>query len=142
MRKRKSDKLDPIGIAVLIIIILPILAAQWLIENLGIWLIVIIILILCGAVVYQNISRRERRKYLLDKYRDLQIVEEIMNRYMWEGQTHEQLLDSLGHPASIDNHLLKTKVRQVWKYRPIGRNRYALRVTLDNNQVIGWEEKN
>ena len=29
-----------------------------------------------------------------------------------------------------------TRKREVWKYKPTGRNRYGLRITLDNNVVV------
>jgi hypothetical protein len=51
------------------------------------------------------------------------------------------LLDSLGHPADIDEKVLKTKKKEIWKYHHMGGNRFGLRITLELNQVVGWDEK-
>ena len=37
--------------------------------------------------------------------------------------------------------MLKTKVKEVWKYKPTGKNRYGLKITLDDGVVVGWEER-
>lgn len=86
-------------------------------------------------------QEQERRAELLKKYGDEKIVQAIMNRSYWQGQTSEQLRDSLGHPADIDEKVLKTKKKEVWKYHPMGGNRFGLRITLEQNQVVGWDEK-
>ena len=82
-----------------------------------------------------------RRAELLGKYGDSDIVEQIMSGLYWQGQSAEQLRDSLGHPADIDERVLKKTLRQTWKYQPTGRNRYALRITLENGTVVGWDHK-
>jgi hypothetical protein len=77
--------------------------------------------------------------YLRTKYSDEQIVQRIMRRSYWNGQSAEQLLDSLGQPSGVNRQLMKTKQREVWKYSPVGKNRYKLRITLDQGQVVGWD---
>jgi hypothetical protein len=37
---------------------------------------------------------------------------------------------------------MKTRTKEVWKYRRMGKGQYAARVTLENNIVVGWETKN
>jgi hypothetical protein len=69
------------------------------------------------------------------------VVEGIMAKTFWQGQTSEQLLDSLGEPLAIDNKVLKTKKKEVWKYDTIARNRYGLKITLENDIVMGWDQK-
>ena len=86
-------------------------------------------------------EKEERQEYLLQKYGDKEIVEKIMSRTVWVGQTDGQLVDSLGAPEDIDQKVLKTKKKEVWKYYHVSGNRYGLRVTLDNDEVIGWDEK-
>jgi len=78
----------------------------------------------------------------MEKYQDDEIVQSIMNRSFWQGQTSEQLRDSLGNPVDIDEKILKTKKKEIWKYNPQGGNRFGLRITLDDDVVIGWEQKN
>lgn len=48
-------------------------------------------------------------------------------------------MDSLGRPLDIDQKVLKTK--EVWKYNQTGKGRYALRITLENGEVVGWDQK-
>lgn len=86
-------------------------------------------------------KKKKRRAALMLKYGDERIVDMIMSRTMWQGQTPEQLLDALGRPVDIDQRVMKTKTKEVWKYRQTGRGRFALRVTLENDRVIGWDQK-
>jgi hypothetical protein len=98
----------------------------------------VVIVIPCVLVA----ARRGRRlSYLRTKYSDEQIVQRIMRRSYWDGQSAEQLLDSLGQPSGVDRQVMKTKQREVWKYSPVGKNRYKLRITLDQGQVVGWDAK-
>ena len=75
------------------------------------------------------------------KYADESIVDMIMARQVWQEQTAEQLLDSLGYPADVDQKVLKTKKKEVWKYGHQGSNRYKTRITLENDVVVGWDMK-
>ncbi|MFT8276128.1 DUF2845 domain-containing protein [Kerstersia gyiorum] len=96
------------------------------------------------ALVANSINKRkiaERRAQLMGKYGDIGIVDRIMGRMMWQGQTEEQLRDSLGAPADVDQRVMKSKVRETWKYHRQGKNRYSLRVTLENGLVVGWDQK-
>ncbi|PCR94503.1 hypothetical protein CP336_21685 [Pseudomonas fluorescens] len=86
-------------------------------------------------------KKRARLKYLRDKYQSEDIVQNILGRKVWIGQTSEQLIDSLGQPAATDHKFLKTKTRDIWKYRHRGANRYGLRITVENGQVTGWDSK-
>ena len=83
--------------------------------------------------------RALRRKRLMEKYGDPMLVERLMRREIWEGQTEEQLIDSRGGPSAIDQKILKTKTSNVWKYKRIGRGQYALRVFVENGLVVGWK---
>ena len=51
------------------------------------------------------------------------------------------LIDSLGQPQDIDTKVLKTKKKEIWKYNHNGGNRFGLRITLDNDIVVGWDQK-
>jgi hypothetical protein len=105
----------------------------------------VLTLILCLPIIafafFKYAQRQKRLQYLRLKYGDESVVQRIMRRTFWEGQTAEQLRDSIGPPLSIDNKVMATRKRQVWKYNRTGRNRYALRITLDNGVVIGWDQK-
>ncbi|HIF9099889.1 TPA: DUF2845 domain-containing protein [Photobacterium damselae] len=83
----------------------------------------------------------KRRAYLMNKYRDHALVEKLMQKTFWQGQTEDQLFDSLGKPCDIDQKVLKTKTKEVWKYNKTGKSRYSLRVIVENGIVIGWDKK-
>jgi hypothetical protein len=108
-------------------------------------LIVIVGTGIVGLTAYTNKKRREdlerRRAALLAKYHDPNIVDMIMRQMFWQGQSQEQLLDSLGRPADIDQKVMKTKVKEIWKYNQMGANRFGLRITIENNVVVGWDQK-
>ena len=55
--------------------------------------------------------------------------------------TAEQLRDSWGEPASIEEKVMKTKIKQVFKYRPVATNRYRDKVTLEDGVIVGWDQK-
>ena len=75
------------------------------------------------------------------KYDDTQVVDKLMSGTIWRGQTAEQVVDALGSPLSVDTKVLKTKSKEIWKYDHRGANRYALRVTIENGIVVGWDQK-
>jgi hypothetical protein len=83
----------------------------------------------------------QRRKHLIERYGDAETADRIMKAMFWRGQTAEQLRDALGKPADIDQTVLKTKVKEIWKYQPTGKRRYAVKITLDDGVVVGWEDK-
>jgi hypothetical protein len=83
---------------------------------------------------------RQRRKHLVEKYGSREIARLMMRGVIWQGETREQLLESLGKPEDIDEKVLKTKTKEIWKYRRTARNRYGLKVTLDDGVVVAWEK--
>ncbi|NWB49229.1 DUF2845 domain-containing protein [Pseudomonas gingeri] len=103
--------------------------------------IIIGVAVICGWWLWANHLEKKRREQLLQKYGDPEVVDRIMRRMFWQGQTPEQLIDSLGSPVDIDKKVLKTKSKEVWKYDQTGKGRFALRITLENGEVIGWDKK-
>ncbi|TAJ31976.1 MAG: DUF2845 domain-containing protein [Nitrospirae bacterium] len=89
----------------------------------------------------QSKKRQLRLEYLRNKYKDDALVQKIVAGYFWKGQTANQLIDSLGQPADVDQKVLKSMKREIWKYRPQSRTRYGLRITLENDVVVGWDQK-
>jgi hypothetical protein len=111
-------------------------------ETLGFAFPIVACAAVVVAVIWLNINQRKRRlEYLRNKYGNEEIVRMIVQRRFWQGQTSEQLTDSLGNPVSVDQKILKSKTREVWKYNRQGSNRYGLRITLDDGIVVGWDQK-
>lgn len=86
-------------------------------------------------------QQERRRKELLDKYGDEELVSRILDQVIWEGEPAEILLESLGPPVERDQQVLKTKTKETWKYYPVARRRYALKIHLENGIVYGWDQK-
>lgn len=139
---RKSSKTEGALIALFLIVGIPIWLVSKVVDSVG-WItpIVLIIGFIFAAALYKRKKHNDRVSSLMEKYNDQEIVDRIIGGYFWQGQTEEQLIDSIGHPSAKDNKVLKTAVRQVWKYNQRGKNRYGLRVTVENGLVIGWDNK-
>ena len=90
----------------------------------------------------QLANLRAQLAYLRNKYRDEALVRRMVQGQIWPGQAAEQLNDSIGLPTAIDDIQLKTRKRQVWKYNQTGINRFSLRITLDDDVVVSWDQKN
>jgi hypothetical protein len=139
---RRITKAQSGLIAIAIVIGVPIFIVAEASEALGVGatlsIIVGIVAIIVIAVV---IAKKRRRAALLSKYGDSQVVERIMSKTIWVGETSDQLHDSLGAPIDVDQHVLKTKRKETWKYVRKGVNRYGLRVVVENGFVVGWDEK-
>jgi hypothetical protein len=122
----------------LVMLSLLILAIQ---DNGGIAILIFLTLCVGLFAYYRNRQKAarlaERLVYLRSKYGDEIIVQRIVNKLYWDGQTAEQLRDSLGDASSIDTERLRTKKREVWKYGQIGKGQYRLRITLDQDIVVG-----
>lgn len=97
-----------------------------------------IILIIIG---FYRAYRIGKRKQLMAKYNDEALVNRLMSREIWQGQTEEQLRESLGSPGKIDEEVLKTKTRRTYKYRSDGKGRYKLSVVVENGRVTGWKQR-
>jgi len=111
-------------------------------------IVVIFVLGIIGLLLYAFFDTKKKRKqarerllYLREKYKDERIVQKILNGEFWVGQKSWQLFDSLGEPVKIDRVALKTKKKETWKYRSLGSNRFALKIILENDVVVGWDEK-
>lgn len=107
---------------------------EW--RQIGLGALGLTVLILIGCVW----AWRQRRRHLIERYGDPEIARCIMRGVIWQGETAEQLIESLGRPADTDQKVLKTKTKEIWKYRPTARNRFGLKVTLDDGVVTGWEK--
>jgi len=105
----------------------------------------IVVLVAAGVGVLVWLRRRptaRRRRELIQKYGNPELVERIMRRAYWQGQTAGQLHDSLGAPRTREEELLETMTREVWRYAPLDEARcYAVRITLENGLVVRWDTR-
>ena len=139
---KRMTKAESQLVGVLFIIGLIVVGFMKLFESIGYVIpIVVVVVIIAGYIYYKKKKHRERVEYLTKKYTDPQIVDKILEGTVWQGQTAVQLKDTLGEPAGIDQKVLKTKKKEIWKYGHQGGNRYNLRITLDDDVVIGWDDR-
>lgn len=153
-----ARKQDSSGCAIIIIavILMGVIAATFkkIASNPGL-MIVLTMLSIVGFYIYIRFNqmkkeeqkaamikaREERIVYLMSKYHDQLSVDRIMAKELWQGMTADQVKDSIGTPAAIDQELLKTKRRDTWKYYPQGANRYNLKLVVENDVLVGWDKK-
>lgn len=141
MRPSDIKRASGISVSALVIgfpIFLILVLAEFITKN-GLWTFVVVGC-LC-LVALKIVAYKKRKRVLFAKYDNNEIVSKILKREIWQGQTQEQLLESLGKPHQVDHKLLKRTKREVWKYHLRGKNRYGLRVVLDNEIVAGWDKK-
>jgi outer membrane protein assembly factor BamE (lipoprotein component of BamABCDE complex) len=103
--------------------------------------LIIIILVVAGGIALSIHATNERRKRLMAKYGDALVVEKIMKKMIWQGMTNDQLVDSLGRPADIDEKVYKTKTVLTYKYHPDGARSFRTRVKVENGDVVGWTQR-
>mgnify|MGYP001571350698 CR=1 FL=1 len=87
------------------------------------------------------ISENLRKERIYQKYGRTEIAEKVIQKTIWVGETSEQLIDSLGQPCDVDESVLKTKRKEIWKYYQKGANRYGLKIKVENDVIVGWDEK-
>jgi hypothetical protein len=105
-------------------------------------LLLTIVGIVVALIIAWNVAAAAaRRSRIYQKYGRTEIAERIIKKTVWVGETAEQLRDSLGAPLDIDEKVLKTKRKEIWKYVRKGKNRYGLKFTVENGAVVGWDEK-
>lgn len=139
---RRITKAESKLIGVLALIALPIAGIMKIFETVG-WIIPGVVVAAAVAIFFwlKYDKKRKLLLYLRKKYESEELVQKIFQGYFWQGQSEAQLLDALGSPAAVDQKLLKTKTRDVWKYRHQGGNRFALRITVEDGYVTGWDQK-
>jgi hypothetical protein len=139
---RRSPKADAALIILLIVVGIPLVLVGKIVESIGGEGAGILLVTLLGTVIwYQRDKKKKRLEYLRAKYVDEDTVRKILDGYLWQGQSEEQLRDSIGTPVAVDRKVLRTKTKEIWKYQQQGANRFGLRVTVEDGYVVGWDKK-
>ena len=84
--------------------------------------------------------RRKRWEYLYQRFGP-EIGARILDGALWQGQTQEMLVESIGSPVEVATEVLKSRTRHVLKYKQTGHGRFALKITLEDGVVVGWDQK-
>jgi uncharacterized protein YecT (DUF1311 family) len=114
-------------------------------------LIFVVLIVLGGIWFFVAFMKRVRRRQqeilqreqfvaqLVARYGDVD-AKRILEHEIWLGMTQEQLELSWGNPADKNEDVLKTKIRETWKYGQTGKNRFLRRVILENGVVVRWQQ--
>jgi hypothetical protein len=103
--------------------------------------VVICIVFFVAQRISAAIAEGKRKENIYLRYGKSALAERLIEKTIWVGETARQLRDSLGPPLDVDQKRLKTKKKEIWKYHRTGSNRYALKITLDDDVVVGWDQK-
>lgn len=140
MAKMTKKQSEAVGILIIVLIVIGAIAKFF--ETVGFITPIILIVVCTGIYLFYQFSKKKKRlAYLKQKYSNDEIVNNIFKGIIWQGESSEQLIDSIGNSVAVDNKILKTKKKEVWKYDHQGANRYNLRITLENDIVVGWDKK-
>jgi len=101
-------------------------------------LILLVAFVLGMAIALRMFSAIRRKRRLIEKYGQ-EIAGMVIARQVWQGMTEEQLTDAWGSPADVGREIIRTKIKETWKYGQTGKNRFRNRVYLENGIVIGWK---
>ena len=72
-----------------------------------------------------------------------EVGEKLYNQELWRGMTKEMLSDSRGYPDKKNETVLKTKTKVHWfykAYRTQQSKKFKIRIDLENNIVVRWED--
>jgi hypothetical protein len=138
---RRSSKAEGQLILILLFVAAPVYGISQVLSVTG-WVLPLLALagIVALVVGVRAAKHRERVTSLRSKYPE-DIVQRILAGSVWHGQTEAQLIDALGRPAEVDQKVLKTLRREIWKYGRLSAKRFRLRVTIENGYVAGWDQK-
>lgn len=110
------------------------------------WILAIII-VSVGLYFIGHFDGKMKKKAiasLLEKYKDQDIVDKIMNDEYWQGMTESMLFDSLGAPGKHKEDVLKERVKIKYYFNPFEdgqeNTKYKFEVTVENDLVVGWKE--
>ncbi len=92
-------------------------------------------------VAANELAFQQRRAELVQRYSDPSVIDQILQGSLWHDMTKQQLIDAWGHPDDVETKVMKTKVREIYKFGRIGVNQFRRRAVLENDCVVGWEEK-
>lgn len=106
------------------------------------WFAGFVILVVGLTIAAQKAAKaKEARIAELTTRFGADVAGRIERHEVWEGATREMILLSLGDPVDIDEKVMKGKTKHTLKYDQTGKNKFGLRVTLEDDVCVGWDDK-
>jgi uncharacterized membrane protein len=90
--------------------------------------------------IRQDARKRSRIQALREQYPEY-VVQRILSGQIWQGQSEDQLVNTLGRPVDIYRKVLKAMLRKIWKCKQTSAKRFGLRITVENGYVVGWDHR-
>ena len=103
-------------------------------------LLAFLVVTIITVVIVRAVKEVIRRRRLIEKYGEEDGVR-VFDGDVWQGMTAGQVLDSRGRPADIDRLVRKSRTKETWKYGQTGKNRFSERIFVEDDEVVGWEDK-
>ena len=75
----------------------------------------LIVFVLGAAIAFKTFSAMRRKQRLVAKYGD-EIATLIVAHKVWQGMTEEQLTESWGVPVDVGHEIIRTNIKETWKY--------------------------
>jgi hypothetical protein len=93
-----------------------------------------------AAEAARRAAWQRRRADLISRFGE-QVADGILAQRIWQGMTVEQLHEAIGAPAEVARRVFRTKISETHKYVPSRRNRFNMRVMLEDGAVVSWDKK-
>ena len=136
--KEFNGNMGSVGIGIIVVACI-----SWALVH---WILAIII-VFGGLYLLGHFDGKMKNKAiasLLNKYKDQDIVDKIMNDEYWQGMTEGMLFDSLGGPGKHKEDVLKERIKTLYYFNPSDdsqeNTKYKFEVTVENDLVVGWRE--
>ncbi|MDK9756694.1 hypothetical protein KIV40_15085 [Vibrio sp. D173a] len=102
----------------------------------------IFFLILFISFLWFDALVEDERIRLMDKYNNKELVDKLMMHRIWQGQTEEQLLDSIGQPSYTYHVNVKRKILR-YEYTPssVTTRFQSFNVTIVDGTVVATDRK-
>lgn len=91
---------------------------------------------LANGFLLPSVDFEQRRTELIQRYIDQDIVEWILNRELWLGESAEMVEESFGEPENVK----QTSSGDIWSYLRKHSGHYGLEILLKDGKVSSWTE--
>jgi len=101
-------------------------------------MIYLILAIAIGWIATKTWDGHARWRYLVDRFGE-EAARRIQLKEIWQGETAEMVEQTFGKPLEVKESVLKATVKHTYCYQRVAKNRFALRVHIENGAVVGWD---
>jgi hypothetical protein len=134
-------KSETILVTVLFVVALPLVFILYKVGLFGFMTFLVFLVLAIEAYAFFKIMEYKNvRRGLMRKYRSREVVENVIAKRLWTGQTAEQLEDSLGKPILKYEEKTVGNGAEVWKFHSYSGMKCDLRVLVECGKVSSWKQ--